>query len=442
MGGGFIVSKFDTAHPGQQRIGSDKIILGILMALIISALFYVSLQRQQQLRSSPAGLNGLQVWLSSDRLTTRSFAGGWPLNADEVGLLVLPLYDTALDAPRSQPRSEKELIGQHDEYDLQIGPIRYKAKTIPTLLVLPKWRSGMRLTGLAHPLLLAEQERVQNTLSKLLMTTNARLDYELQPFVEFPYQTSSQETLSAMFYAAQVFTAQGCEPIIGRSDRMILGSCGLPDGSEVYVLSDPDLINNHGLMLGDNAFVIRDFARQMAGEKQIIIDYSRKSWLTRDIDRLQRERIWSDLMRFFEPPFTLIWAGLAITAMLVLWRAAMRFGPLIATPNAQGASKRMAIGARARLMRLAGRDGALVADYCKARLAATATALVGSAHASQISTSDTFLAYTQRRHPEHAPALLAALNTISVLPPGASAAQAMAAVASLDSILEQITHDT
>ncbi|MEP6017167.1 MAG: hypothetical protein ABJ251_01640 [Paracoccaceae bacterium] len=431
------MSQIDHTQPDRNRLGADKIILGLLAVLIIGALFFVSSQRQQQLRSSPSGLDGLQVWLASEGQAARNFVGGWSLNADEIGLLILPLYDTDLKNSRVPPKSEEKYILQQDEYDLSIEPILSKAAEVPVLLVLPKWRSGMRLTGLAHPFLLAEQAKITDTLNDLIDTSDARLTSGQQPFLEFSYKAHT-----ATVYAAQMFTASGCTPVIGTARAMILGSCQLPGGEPVYVLSDPDLINNHGLALGDNAFAIRDFAAEIAGDQQIVIDYSRGNWLTRDTREIQRDRTWSDLMRFFAPPFTLMWVGLAITVVLVLWRAAMRFGPLIKAPDVIGAGKMMAIGARARLMRLSNRDGALVADYGKARLAATAANLVGSANASQISNQQAFLTYTQRRHPKHAAALVEALNAINALPQGASTGLAMAAVADLDTILEQITHDT
>lgn len=436
------MSQFDHTPREQQRLGADKIILGILAALIVGALFYVSSQQQQRLRSSPTGLDGLQIWLSSDDQTARSFTGGWPLNADKVGLLVLPIYDTDLGNSRTSPRSEEELIAQRDEYDLRLRPILSKINEVPTLIVLPKWRSGMRLTGLAHPILLIERTRVEDALNDLPFQGNARLEYTRQAFSEFPYESGSQEPRTALIYIAQTFAAQGCAPIIGTRSAMILGSCTLTNGTKVVVLSDPDLINNHGLAQGDNAFIIRDFVARTVSAQQVIIDYSRDNWLERDIQGVQRERTWTDLMRFFSPPFTLMWAGLLIAVVLVLWRAALRFGPLIPAKDGLGASKMMAIGARARLMRLAGRDGALVVEYGKARLTATASMLVGSAYASRISKPEAFLAYTQRRHPKYAMALTEALNTISSLPQSASAAQAMAAAVSLDTILEHITHDT
>jgi len=443
MGGQTSVSKTDDTQAERgDVIGADKIILGVLGVLLIGVLFFVSSQRQQELRSSPSGLDGLQVWLASEGQAARNFVGGWEQNPDEIGMLVLPLYDTDLFAERLRPQTDEELILQQDEYDLLVDPILSKAGSVSTMVVLPKWRTGMRLTGIAHPLLIAEEARVTDTLNALLTFADAQLVYAQRPFLEFAYSGSEEEDFTATIYAAQMFAASGCRPIIGAREAMILGACKLFDGTILYVLSDPDLINNHGLALGDNAFIIRDFIAETAGEKQVIIDYSRENWLARAIGGVQRERSWSDLKQFFAPPFSLMWIGLIVAVLLTLWRSATRFGPLIQTGSAIGASKMMAIGARARLMRLSGRDGALVGDYSTARLAAAATTLVGAAHASQISTPEAFLTYTKRRHPQFATALTEALNTISALPQGASSGQAMAAVANLDRILEQITHDT
>ncbi|MCK0097297.1 hypothetical protein MWU60_17095 [Yoonia sp. F2084L] len=438
------MTQVDQNTPDAPKIGADKLILGLLAVLIVGALFYVMSQRQQALRSSPAGLNGLQVWMSSQDADVQSFVGGWSLNTDDIGLLILPLYDTDLTADRALPETQEELIIQQDEYDLFLDVVQDKASEVPTMLVLPKWRTGMRLTGLVHPLLLVERERLTQTLDDVLDVDQLAFSYGREPFVSF----SNRQTAGpheAVIYAAQTFAAKGCRPILGSADAMILAECPLAwtDLQEtVLVLSDPDLINNHGLVLGGNAFLVRDLLTALAADKSIVIDYSRDNWLTRIEDQVQRDRTWADLMRFFEPPFALMWIGFAIATFLTLWRAALRFGPQRPEPDGVGASKMMAIGARARLMRLSNRDGALVSDYSKARLAATATALFGAAHARALSNPQAFLAYTQRRHPKHAKALAEILNLMWSMPDSATPAQAMAAVADLDRILEQITHDT
>ena len=424
---------------------AEWVVLGVAVILIIGAVFYVLSNRQQALRTSPVGLDGLSFWLASEGHSAQTFTGGWPLDEEDIGLLIVPLYDTQLGVARTLPATEDDLILQQDEVDLASGPILDKADRVTTMVVLPKWRSGMRLTGFAHPSLLVQPGRVTRSLRMLIAGRGARVIQNGGAFIGFDYTAGDGTTLGAVTYAPQTFWSPRCKPILGSIDAMILGECTLTArraGRRVLILSDPDLINNNGLRLGDNAAIISDLVGQMAGGRQVIIDYSRRSWFAARDQRDERERSWSDLLRFFAPPFTLVWAGLVIALALILWRAALRFGPLRTSPGAGSASKMMAIAARARLMRLTNQDGALVHDYGKARLAATAAALFGPANARQYASAETFLAYARRRHPKLAHRLAQILNTLRSMPSGASAPQAMGAVRDLESLLEQITHDT
>ena len=67
---------------------------------------------------------------------------------------MLPLYDVNTLSSRKPPESEAELIFQQTERDFRSHQLLAMVRARPTLLVLPKWRSGMRLTRLAHPVLL------------------------------------------------------------------------------------------------------------------------------------------------------------------------------------------------------------------------------------------------------------------------------------------------
>ncbi|WP_227272458.1 hypothetical protein [Roseobacter weihaiensis] len=436
-----------SATPTQAaKVGADKIILGLLAVLVLCAVFYALSQRQQALRSSPTGLDGLQLWLSHNGQDSQSFSGGWPLDTENIGLQIIPLYDTNLVDRRRPPKTKEELIQQQDEYDLERAKIRSKSAMVPTLIVLPKWRSGMRLTGLAHPFLLSNGELIQQTGRDLIDgSSNMRVGRARQPFTTFEFRAKNGTIYETLIYAAQTLNSSNCLPIIGTQEAMLLGWCHLikTNGkTRVFVLSDPDLINNHGLMLGENAFVMRDWVAQVAGERRVIIDYSRENWLSNGASRVQRDRTWADLRRFFSPPFTLMWAGLALVVGLTLWRAAVRFGPLLTGVTGIGASKMVAIAARAKLMRLSNRDGALAREYCQARLAATAAHLFGPAHARRFARPEAFVTYIKRCHPRHATALTSALNQIETLPDSATAAHALATVAALDGILERIRHDT
>ena len=322
----------DTTSP-PRRAGprAETIIIALIVFVGLVAGWYLLSQRQQILRMSPSGLDGLQVWLTANDVKAQNFSGGWLIDQNSVGLLVVPLYDTSLDQARLPPTSKQALLLQQDEYDLLSEPLLEKAGRVPTLVVLPKWRTGMRLTGRAHPVLLTDREKLSRSLSRLLDTDAPEIARARDSFTDFAYRAQDGEQLRAELYLAQTFSAPGCKPVLGTPEAILLAECPLANmsgGETVLVLADPDLINNHGLRLSDNAGVALDIFRTHAGERAVIIDYSQDVWLRDPTKQPQRERSWADLRRFFTPPFLTLWIGGGLVLVLALWRAspALRSG--------------------------------------------------------------------------------------------------------------------
>lgn len=424
----------------------ETVIIGLVAIVVLGALWYVFSQQQQSLRRSPSGHDGLQIWLANNGVSAQNFTGGWLIDETSVGLMVLPVYDSDLDRDRVRPTTQNELLLQQDEYDLATPIIRRKAQRVPALVILPKWRTGMRLTGIAHPILNIEAERTARTLRNLTGDRQTTLVPSRTPFTDFSYRASDGETLTARIYAAQMFKNDTCTPVIGRQDAMLLANCPLADAEgvsddRILVLSDPDLMNNHGLRLGENALIALDLLRAEAENGNIVIDYSRDVWLRDPYVEPERERTWDDLARFFGPPFLALWIGAALVLALFLWRTSVRYGAVRAETTELGAGKDIAVQARARLLRLSGQDGALAHEYASARLAATASALFGPSHARHYAGEAAFLNYTERRHPALAPRLRSVLETIHGLPARLPATEAIHHIDQLEQVLEQITHD-
>jgi hypothetical protein len=425
----------------QQR---GRLAIVVLLALVLAGVLFVFSQRQQTLRASAVGLDGLQIWLSSEGIQTQTYLGGWPLLVADTGLLILPLYDTALDNPRTPATGEREMIYQPDERDLSTVPVLTKADSIPTMIVLPKWRSGLRLTGLAHPELLIDAQTVEHLLEAFTDADVSITRRDTSGFSSSDYRKQDGTNLEVLLYNRQTFTAPECTTVLGDAQGMLLGTCPLHNATDqqyVWILSDPDLLNNHGLPLGDNAAVAHDIADQLRDNRRVVIDYSNVAWLTRANELDQRERTWSDLARFVEPPFTLLWLGALLLMGTLLWRGGVRFGPTLRDADALGDSSTDALSARARLMRLSGDEGALAAEYARARLADTAAQLVGPADAVRLAGRERFLSFVETRYPQHGAALKAALLEVDALPRAAPSSAAMRAVRHLDDILEHITHD-
>ncbi len=424
------------------RIRLDWIVVGVVVMLCIGIFLYLSAGRQYALRDSATGFNGLDRWLNSQGHVTQSFTGGWPLDRDTVGLLIQPIYDTYPDTDRSAAKTEQEFLLQPEEFDQSLEIIHDKAQSVPSLVMLPKWRSGLRLTGFGHPVLIVPRPAVQTILHGLVGPDVGRVFYARTPFSEL--SLAADDGLVAKLYAAQVFEGRGCEPIVGRRGAMIFGLCPLPgdgDQNQVYVLSDPDLLNNHGLSLGDNARIAAQLLPEIAGDRRIVIDYSDGNWLTEPERAVQRERTWEDLKRLFEPPFLTLWIGAALLLAVAIWRGGIRSGPIVSSQSPLGTGKRTANRVRARLMRMTDQDGALLSDYIDTRLRACATSLFGTSHKLSGQPEEAYLKYVRSKHPDQASHLERVIGAIRALPPHIAAADAISHVDQFELILEQLAHD-
>lgn len=424
----------------QDGIKPDIFVLGGFAALILALFLVFSLGGETPLRRSAVGFDGLATWLRAQDVPARSFRGGYPIRRDGLGLRVLPIYDTDLKSDRVPPQTEQELIFQLDERDLEIGVVRQKVVQAPTLIILPKWRSGARLTRVAHPLLLGDVRDANRIAAQLpigLGDLVAPTDFSER----FDYQTEDGARLEAVIYGPQVYRTDGCEAIIGQPDRMLLGKCPWNDQPDIFVhvLTDPDLFSNHGLSLGDNALIAADFLRGLAAGKDVLVDYSSELWLQQRRTAPPRpDRTWSDLGRYFQPPFTVLWVSFALTLALIFWRSWRRFGAaMTAGDGAHAASKQAAITAKARLLRLGENDGALIAARMEQRLAAVVADVFGP-HAPAGAPLDVLCAFLERRG-EHG--LAVRLSDAAQPPVGAAGASTLQKLMDCEEVLSEVQRE-
>lgn len=146
--------------------------------------------------------------------------------------------------------------------------------------------------------------------------------------------------------------------LIWGEDGVLLGSVRL-GAMQLYVLSDPDLIANHGIVDGDNAaVVVRALQELCAGERMLVLDETLHG-------HAQAPSVWAELGRY---PLLLLPLHLLLVAALVLWAAPARFGaPLRARP-AIAAGKAFLIENIAGLLAMAGPSADALRRYARARL--------------------------------------------------------------------------
>ncbi|WP_297732787.1 hypothetical protein [uncultured Maricaulis sp.] len=384
------------------------LVVALLAALTILAAWILA-QRDwaPPLERSALGFDGLVSWLNADAIETRRFLGQGPLSGEGVGLRILPLYDPDPGGGTGRRNLDPEAPYLADT--LRAIPeyvVATKVKTLPTLVVLPKWRDGVRLLGVTHPEFLIhrlgsapdDQESVDADLRQAEpadesepasregaedIAAGPAIQTFIVPHVPPVLETGWSDVSMAGYLAGEarlrapqwMVLPEGCAPLVGAADRALLAHCRFDD-LEYWVLSDPDLLNNHGLANGQNGNIARALVRALAGDGDVLLDYSKAVFLTARPE--EHERSWSDIARMFEPPFTWLWLAAGGLLALLLWRAGIRGRPLLSIfDEGHGAVRRVALKAQARLMRNAHADGALVRTLVTSRRQALAEVWLG-----------------------------------------------------------------
>lgn len=425
-----------------RRPGVEIAAVAVLIALALTALLASGRDRATDLDASVAGTDGLAIWLADQGLPARAYDGRGEVRADHVGLRVLPLYDAVPDRDAPAPLTAEALIALSSERDVEMRQVSAKLRQHPTLAVLPKWRAGMRILRAAHPDLLIEASALNAPVFDALRA-GGKLRRPDAPLAA-PYAPA----LTARIHLPQVIAAGPlCTPIIGTRDAMLLGRCRFdPDKNRrgedgFWLLTDPDLLNNHGLTQGDNAAIVAAWVASVADGGAVIVDQAPEYWTVWAPDA-PRDREWSDLAPLFAPPFSALWLGLGGLAALMIWRGAVRFGaPLPEIDGRPGASRAAAVDATARLLRLSGHDGALLAAWAEQRLARAATALLGPHRKTAVDPGAQLTAWLARRAPDRAAALDDAIAAIRAAPPETGPAGALRLLEEFEAQLEQVLHD-
>ncbi|MEO1197954.1 MAG: hypothetical protein AAFX39_01790 [Pseudomonadota bacterium] len=353
------------------RLGAAVVAIVLLTA--VALLYFGDFTRAKPVDQSAIGLEGLSVWLNHNDIDARLFYGGEGLDADDVGLRVLPLYDVNLGFDPDDQRTQAEQEAADNLREMTEDVLWSKIRSVPTLVILPKWRWQMPEIGVADRAFLIDQGGI-NALVNRQFTAAGRVQrpWESRAVLE------NAEGSEIVLHQPQFVEAGSCDPVFGDRDRMLLGRCLGDRGTTYWLLSDPDLLDNHGLTQGDNAGVALSQLPKLASSGPILIDLTTRIWTFTTLEAPQRG--WADLARFFDFPFSIIWAGLAVLAAFVLWRAWWRFGPIEQESDettAPRASREVSIDVKARLLRLTGHDAAIVRNHIADRLLALSGEIIG-----------------------------------------------------------------
>ena len=396
---------------------TGMLILGgvVVLLMLLLTLFGGG---DNRLGGTAIGTNGLEIWLNDQDIPAARSHARTQLAEQEVALRVLPLYDMDPSHPAPEATTREHQRRQDSLSDIDAETLIEKISYVPTLLALPKWRAGVLELDLLDEQLLIPAYRYKNLLSELGLW---------QLTLTRPDRKFLKSSRGITLYRPQLFTLTSvtgaCSPHVTLPEGVLIVRCEQDDGLPVHILSDPDLINNHGLALGNNAAVARDIIAGLIGSAPgtVYVDTSTEIQLALHPEdaREIRPRTVEDVSRYLTYPFSLIWLGAALCFVIMLWRGLIRFGPPRRVDEGQiAASKTASIAAKGYLMRLAGDDRSLLRAFVTEKMQALGRETLGK----QAQTDPARL--MARLHviaPRGAPALQKVLTAVDAIPDGISA---------------------
>lgn len=227
----------------------------------------------------------------------------------------------------------------------------------PTLLVLPKWRGRpdqMRHGWISQATLLAAGD-ISKTIAPVLP------DHQLerpQALGEWSGPLLDAGTLAPDLVEPQLIASEDLEPLIATSEGILFGR-GRDITSVLYVLADPDLLNNHGIRRGDNAEILARVIDTIRPDDEVLIVDVTMHGFTSD------QNLWRTVL---EPPF-IVSTLCALAAVLALvWAAAPRFGAPDIRPPAFRHGRDVLVDNTANVVHAAGHAKAMLPAYLRAML--------------------------------------------------------------------------
>ncbi|MGE3583134.1 MAG: hypothetical protein AB7J28_17175, partial [Hyphomonadaceae bacterium] len=290
----------------------------------------------QALSRSGVGFAGLARLLESGGARVMISRGDDPDARAQAGLLILTPPPGAID---DETWSEQS------------------AGRRPTLVVLPKWRvaGDPRRAGYALNAGLLPDAAVANLGSWMGEIIIERREHPTRPVLEPGQRGPDFEPLRLGATASfQTFYSRTLIPwIVDEQGRTVLAN--VPD-TEIYVLSDPDLLNNHGLA---------EFAPARAAMEHIDTLGYREGPILFDVSLNGFARARKALRHALEPPFLAATLCLLAAALLAGWQAIIRFGAPLRKQRAFAYGKEALADNSAGLIRLAGAEHRLGVDYAR-----------------------------------------------------------------------------
>lgn len=230
------------------------------------------------------------------------------------------------------------------------------AKT--TLLILPKWRGK---ASKKHPGWIADATLVPDIEASLTLWLGApKAELVRQPTVDH-WSENALGITPDIAEPVQLMKSDRIRPLVATEAGILVGEIRHKD-RRLWILSDPDVMANHGLGLKDNAaFSVALIDALARGDGAVVFDETVHGYRAEPQTPLK-------LLVDVKSPFISVTAQAALAVALLLWAATVRFGAPMPAPPPLAAGKRGLIQNAAKLIDFAGYQRVIARRYVDATI--------------------------------------------------------------------------
>jgi hypothetical protein len=219
------------------------------------------------------------------------------------------------------------------------------------LVILPKWQ-GHRSTS--HSGWIADTALVPTAVADQAIAKSGASGRTARVIRPTLWTTNALGIAPQLGLLVQVIEEGNLRPIVAADGYVLVGEKADRD-RRIWILSDPDMLSNHGLLTARNAeFAIRLINTLRPAQGEVIFDESVRGY---------RAPSANALTLMFQFPFIIVTIQVLAAAALLLWATMTRFGLPEPVSALLDAGKQGLIRNAANLLRYSGHPEIIVANY-------------------------------------------------------------------------------
>jgi hypothetical protein len=200
---------------------------------------------------------------------------------------------------------------------------------------------------------------------------------------ELKWTTNTLGPAPDLVAPAQLVRGGGLRPIVASDKGMLVAELS-ERNRKIWILSDPDVISNHGLARGDNATLAVALIKRLLGPNgSVVFDETIHGYVAHPS---------SPFLLMFRFPFVVATAQALIAIVLLLWATMGRFGAPQPSPAALSAGRAGLLQNMAKLIEFTGHQPVMVARYVRENVSDVARQL----HAPRGLAGQALIAWLQR----------------------------------------------